>query len=117
MHVLFHALLRLESLDAELQRVAVKHLLVSVTHSTQCFWYAHPLAKDAALQGQYTAEFSNGNLSRSIPVTADYVEEVRGSKYIFSPRARCAYRAACALPEITYFSDWFVGSHDFGRDS
>lgn len=66
----------LGSLGDVVRPVALKRLLSSIAPPNQCFWYAHPWAEDAAVRGKYTAEFSNGDVSRFVPVSADYAEEV-----------------------------------------
>eukprot|EP00903_Cladosiphon_okamuranus_P008894 g8514.t1 len=60
--------------------VALKRLLASATPPNQCFWYAHPWVEDAAGRGEYTAQFSNGETSRFVPVSTDYAEEVNRFK-------------------------------------
>lgn len=56
--------------------LALKRLLASVAPPNQCFWYAHPWVEDATGRGEYTAQFSNGDASRFVSVSADYAEEV-----------------------------------------
>lgn len=56
--------------------VALKRLLASVAPPNQCFWYAHPWAEDPSARQQYTAQFSNGDVTRLVPISTDYAEEV-----------------------------------------
>jgi len=53
----------------------MERLLASVAPPNQCFSYAHPWVEDAGGGGR-TAEFSNGDLSRFVPVPDGFLGEV-----------------------------------------
>ena len=59
----------------------MEHLLASVAPRNQCLSYAHPWVEDADVRGRYTAEFSDGDKSRVIPVPADFLGEVSRSSH------------------------------------